>query len=87
VKSLVLALILIAAPTFGATPTDTTIAVYHGAPDRAGNYIVPGLDWQSVGSVHRRIATHNPCIGGQRAQTAAWSLQQRKVTLYMQWTP
>ena len=34
-KSLVLALILIAAPTFGATPTDTTIAVDHGAPDRA----------------------------------------------------
>jgi hypothetical protein len=24
-----------------------------GAPDRAGNYVVSGLNWQSAGKVHR----------------------------------
>ncbi len=52
-KSQLLALMLVATPAFGATPTDTTIAFYHGAPDRAGNYIVPSLNWQSAVAVHR----------------------------------
>jgi PQQ enzyme repeat len=53
VKRLFLVLMLIAAPCFGATRTDTTVAFYHGAPDRAGNYIVPSLNWHSAASVHR----------------------------------
>ena len=50
---LILALMLAAAPALGATPTDTTVPFYHGAPDRAGNYIVPSLNWQTVRAVHR----------------------------------
>ena len=47
------AFLLIAAPASGATPTGTTVPFYHGAPDRAGNYIVPSLNWQSVRAIHR----------------------------------
>ena len=54
-KHMALALMLIAAPALGATRTDTTVAFYHGEPDRTGNYIVPGLNWQSVGAVRRAI--------------------------------
>jgi hypothetical protein len=32
-----LAFMLIAAPALGATRTDTTVAFYHGEPDRSGN--------------------------------------------------
>ena len=71
-KRLILALILIAAPAFGATPTDTTVAVYHGAPDRAGNYIVPGLDWQSTGSVHRIQEFDGTIEGHSYAQPLYW---------------
>ncbi len=52
-KHMALALMLIAAPALGATRTDTTVAFYHGEPERSGNYIVPGLNWQSVGAVRR----------------------------------
>jgi hypothetical protein len=56
-KHMALALMLIAAPALGATRTDTTVAFYHGEPDRAGNYIVPGLNWQSVGAAMRWLTT------------------------------
>jgi len=52
-KLLLLALMLVATSAFGATSTDTTVAFYHGAPDRAGNYLVPGLNWRSAGTVRR----------------------------------
>jgi PQQ-like domain len=72
VKSLILALILTAAPAFGATPTDTTVAAYHGAPDRAGNYIVPRLNWQSAGSVHRIQEFDGTIEGHSYAQPLYW---------------
>ena len=50
---LILALLLATAPALGATPTDTTVPLCHGAPDRAGNYIVPSLNWQTAGAIHR----------------------------------
>jgi len=52
-KLQVLILMLVATSAFGATPTDTTVAFYHGAPDRAGNYVVPSLTWRSAGAVRR----------------------------------
>ena len=50
---LFLAFLLIAAPASGATPTSVTVPFYHGAPDRAGNYTVPSLNWQTVRAIHR----------------------------------
>jgi hypothetical protein len=52
-KLQVLILMLVATSAFSATPTDTTVAFYHGAPDRAGNYLVPSLTWRSAGAVRR----------------------------------
>jgi hypothetical protein len=67
-----LALILVATPALGATPTDTTIAFYHGAPDRAGNYIVPSLNWQSAGTVHRDRMFDGHVDGHVYAQPLYW---------------
>ena len=74
-----LALMLAAAPAFGATPpafggtpTDTTIAFYHGAPDRAGNYIVPSLNWQSAGTVRRDQMFDGRVEGHIYAQPLYW---------------
>jgi PQQ-like domain len=72
VKRLILALILAAAPALGATLTDTTVAFYHGAPDRAGNYIVPGLKWQSVDAVHRASGFDGHIEGHVYAQPLYW---------------
>ena len=67
-----LALILVATPALGATPTDATIAFYHGAPDRAGNYIVPSLNWQSAGTVHRDRMFDGHVEGHVYAQPLYW---------------
>jgi PQQ enzyme-like repeat protein len=52
-KLQVLILMLVATSAFSATPTDTTVAFYHGEPDHAGNYLVPSLTWRSAGAVRR----------------------------------
>ncbi len=67
-----LALMLVATAAFGATPTDTTVAFYHGAPDRVGNYIVPSLNWQSAGTVHRDRMFDGHVDGHIYAQPLYW---------------
>lgn len=74
-KYLVLALMLAIAPAFGATRTDTTVAFYHGTPDRAGNYVVPNLNWQSVGGVHRDQAFDGAIEGHVYTQPLYWRPQ------------
>lgn len=69
---LVLLAMLIALPASGATPTDTTVAFYHGAPDRAGNYIVPALALTAVGAVHRSQAFDGAIEGHVYAQPLYW---------------
>jgi outer membrane protein assembly factor BamB len=71
-KLLILILMLVATPVFGATPTDTTVAFYHGAPDRAGHYIVPGLNWQSAGTVRRDRLFDGHVEGHVYAQPLYW---------------
>ena len=74
-----LALMLAAAPAFGAIPpafgatqTDTTVAFYHGAPDRAGNYIVPTLNWKLAGTVRRDQTFDGGVEGHIYAQPLYW---------------
>ncbi len=67
-----LALMLVATPAFSATPTDTTVAFYHGAPDRAANYIVPSLNWQSAGTVRRDQMFDGHVEGHIYAQPLYW---------------
>ena len=45
---------------------------YHGEPDRAGNYIVPGLKWQSVGAVRRDQTFDGHVDGHIYAQPLYW---------------
>ena len=71
-KFWLLTLLLVATPAFGATPTDTTVAFYHGAPDRAGNYIVPGLTRQSAPTIHRDQAFDGQVEGPIYAQPLYW---------------
>jgi hypothetical protein len=63
---------LVATPTFGATPTDRTVAFYHGAPDRAGAYIVPALNWHTAASVHRIQKFDGKVEGRIYAQPLYW---------------
>ncbi|MBO0710303.1 MAG: PQQ-binding-like beta-propeller repeat protein [Acetobacteraceae bacterium] len=71
-KRLIAVLMLLATPTLGATPTDTTVAFYHGAPDRAANYVVPGLTRQSAGRVHRDQDFDGRIEGHVYAQPLYW---------------
>jgi hypothetical protein len=68
----VLVLMLIATPAFGATATDATVAPYHEAPDRAGNYIVPSLHWQSAGTVRHDEMFDGHMDGHVDAQKLCW---------------
>ena len=69
---LVLVLMLVTRPVLGATWTDATVPFYHGAPDRAGNYIVPGLNWQSASAVHRVQEFDGKIEGHVYAQPLYW---------------
>jgi hypothetical protein len=69
---LILALMLAAAPALGAAHTDTTVPFYHGAPDRAGNYIVPSLNWQTASAVHRLQGFDGNVEGHIYAQPLYW---------------
>jgi PQQ-like domain len=74
-KYLILVMFLAMMPAFGATRTDTTVAFYHGTPDRAGNYIVPGLDWESVKMVHRAAGFDGRVDGHIYTQPLYWQPQ------------
>ena len=74
-KRIALVLMLVAAPALGATHTDTTVANYHGTPDRAGNYVVPSLDRRSAGAVHRDQMFDGHVDGHIYAQPLYWRLQ------------
>lgn len=71
-KRLIMILLLATTPAFGATRTDTTVAFYHGTPDRAGNYVVPNLNWQSLGAVRRDEAFDGAIEGHVYTQPLYW---------------
>jgi hypothetical protein len=76
VRALVTALLiafLIGVPAaFAAVPPDGPVATYHGAPDRAGAYIIPGLTGQSVSRMHRDTAFDGQIDGHIYAQPLYW---------------
>lgn len=65
-------LMLLITPAFAATPPNTTGADYHGAPDRAGNYIVTSLNWQSAAAVHRDQGFDGTIEGHVYTQPLYW---------------
>jgi hypothetical protein len=71
-RRLILCLMLLVTPAFAATPTNSTVADYHGAPDRAGNYIVPSLNWRSAVAVHRDQGFDGSINGHVYTQPLYW---------------
>jgi hypothetical protein len=71
-KRIALALMLAATPALGATSTDTTVAFYHGAPDRSGNYVVPSLNWHTAGVIHSDQIFDGRVEGHVYAQPLYW---------------
>ena len=67
-----LALLLAPPQSMAGTPTDSTVGFYHGAPNRAGHYVVPGLTWQSVAGAHRDQAFDGRVNGHIYAQPLYW---------------
>jgi outer membrane protein assembly factor BamB len=68
-----LALLLGATTYAGAeVPTDATVPAYHGDPARSGDYITPGLDWQTVSRMHRDTRFEGRVDGQIYAQPLYW---------------
>lgn len=71
-RRLLFALMLLAGPCCAATRTDTTVAYYHGDPERSGHYIAPHLTWQSAREVHRDRAFDGRIDGNVYTQPLYW---------------
>jgi outer membrane protein assembly factor BamB len=50
--TVIVALLVLGSPPSTAIAQDASVLTYHGAPDRSGNFIVPGLTWANARSVH-----------------------------------
>src|SRR6266436_3324717 len=48
------------------------VLTFHGSPDRKGNFIVPGLTWQSAKSLHMDEKFHARVAGNVYAQPLHW---------------
>jgi outer membrane protein assembly factor BamB len=71
--ALVLALLFGAAVAAqAAVPTDRTIPTYHGEASRSGNYVMPGLTWQTAPSMHRDTRFDGRVYGHVYAQPLYW---------------
>jgi hypothetical protein len=49
-----------------------SVLTYHGAPDRSGRFIVPGLAWDRARSVHLDPLFHPQISGNVYAQPLYW---------------
>jgi len=69
--------LLILVATFGSLATASaqgtdTIAGYHRTDDRSGQYVVPGLTWQSASRLHRESGFDGKVDGHVYAQPLYW---------------
>lgn len=55
-----------------AAPGDATVPGYHAGADRAGNYIVPGLTWETASQMHRDHGFAGVVSGQVYAQPLYW---------------
>lgn len=55
-----------------AVPTNATVPTYHADPARSGDYITPGLDWQTVAQMHRDTTFDGRVEGHIYAQPLYW---------------
>ncbi len=72
-EMVVLALLLGGAiAVHAAPPTDRTVPGYHGDATRSGNYVMPGLTWQTAPSMHRDTEFDGHVDGHVYAQPLYW---------------
>src|SRR5262249_18482467 len=55
-----------------AQPKQDNVLTFHGAPDRRGNFTVPGLTWQRAKSLHMDEKFHPRVAGNVYAQPLHW---------------
>jgi len=55
-----------------AVPTDRTVPGYHGEATRSGNYVMPGLTWQTAPSMRRDTGFDGGVDGHVYAQPLYW---------------
>jgi len=55
-----------------AAPIDQTVPGYHGEATRSGNYVMPGLTWQTAPSMHRDTGFDGRVDGHVYAQPLYW---------------
>lgn len=56
----------------GAAHADSSVLTYHGALDRSGRYVVPGLTYERARSLHLDPSFHATFQGGVYAQPLLW---------------
>jgi hypothetical protein len=63
---------LLLAPTIAGHCRAQSVLVYHGSPDRSGNFIVPALNWERARSLHLDPSFHPQFPGHLYAQPLYW---------------
>lgn len=56
----------------GPARADSSVLTYHGAPDRAGRYVVPGLTYERARGLHLDASFHASFRGEVYAQPLLW---------------
>jgi hypothetical protein len=56
----------------GAAHADSSVLTYHGAPDRSGRYVVPGLTYERARGLHLDPSFHATFRGNVYAQPLMW---------------
>ena len=56
----------------GAAHADPSVLTYHGALDRAGRYVVPGLTYERARGLHLDASFHAAFRGNVYAQPLLW---------------
>jgi hypothetical protein len=56
----------------GAAHADSSVLTYHGALDRSGRYVVPGLTYERARGLHLDSSFHAAFHGGVYAQPLLW---------------
>ena len=71
-RNALLAGALVVAGTIAAAQADPSVSTYHGALDRAGRYLVPGLTYERARGLHLDASFHAAFQGHVYAQPLLW---------------
>src|SRR5580704_6272246 len=70
---MLLAAAIAAVPATPAASQQAQVLAYHGGPERSGNFVVPGLNWERARSVHLDAKFNARVSGKVYAQPLYWA--------------